>query len=63
MVEVLADHARGWALALDLGDDMGRIRMPPIDARLEEVARPSELGDALLQHLDRHRLAGTLDLG
>ena len=60
-IEVLADHPRRRALALDLRDDVRRVRVPAVDHRLEEVPRPAELGDPLLQDLDGHSLARALD--
>lgn len=61
-VEVLADHSRGRAFALDLGDDMGQVGMPAVDKRLEKVAWSAQLRDALLKNLERNRLAGESDL-
>lgn len=61
-VEVLADHSRGRAFALDLGDDMGQVGMPAVDKRLEKIAWSAQLRDALLKNLERNRLAGESDL-
>ena len=61
-VEVLADHSRGRAFALDLGDDMGQVGMPAVDKCLEKVAWSAQLRDALLKNLERNRLAGESDL-
>ena len=61
-VEVLADHSRGRAFALDLGDDMGQVGMPAVDKCLEKVAWSAQLRDALLKNLERDRLAGESDL-
>ena len=61
-VEVFADHSRGRAFALDLGDDMGQVGMPAVDKRLEKVAWSAQLRDALLKNLERNRLAGESDL-
>lgn len=61
-VEVLADHSRGRAFALDLSDDMGQVGMPAVDQRLKKVAWSAQLRDALLKNLERNRLAGASDL-
>lgn len=61
-VEVLADHPRGRAFALDLGDDMGQVGMPAVDQRLKKIAWSAQLRDALLKNLERNRLAGASDL-
>ena len=61
-VEVLADHSRGRAFALDLGDDMGQVGMAAVDKCLEKVAWSAQLRDALLKNLERNRLAGESDL-
>lgn len=61
-VEVLADHPRGRAFALDLSDDMGQVGMPAVDQRLKKVPWSAQLRDALLKNLERNRLAGASDL-
>lgn len=61
-IEVLADDPRGRALLLHLGDDAHGVGVPVVDHVAEEVARAAELGDALLEHFERHGTAGVRHL-
>ena len=56
-IEVRPDEPAAGAALLDLRDHPRALRAAVVDDRLEEVARSPELGDALLQPLDRR---GTL---
>ncbi len=62
-IEVLADHARGRAHPLHLGDRMGRVGVAAVDDGLEEVSRAAELRDPLLQLAERHAGLRRGDLG
>ena len=62
-IEVGSDRPCGGALCLDFRDDSGVALSTMVHDGLEEVARPTEFGDALLERVERDGSALREDLG